>query len=231
MLVDEEPLDADEAFRARLARRRVDLHDAEFLHAEPGQVEHGQETEFVVGRLEDRLTFVEHEFGDDVLREHELPGIAEHIQLATVRRCRNRNRRRDTAAFKRRIGDSREREEPVVAKGRAVTFENVITVVRIPPAFRVTEAGYDPPAIRNRRQVRQWPPDRGLQAFFRAARPVRRRTARAAAQPLLAELAVGAFRVGAFLCAYRRGGEQRCRKNDRTSEFTCRRKHSVRRCR
>ncbi len=231
VLVDEQALDAGEAFGARLALVRIDLDDTELFDAEPGQVEDRQEADFVVGRLEYGLALVQHELGDQVLGEHELLGIAEHVDLAAIGRRGDGYRRRNAAALEGRIRNGGQREEPVFAESGPVTLEHVVAVVRIPPAFRVTERRHDTPAIRNRREVCERSPDGGLQSRLIAAVLVRRRPARPPAQAFLAESTVWALVVARVL------GNSGCRREQAGGdgrggyEFTCRRKHSARRYR
>ncbi len=231
MLVEEQLLDADEIVSAPPPLRRIDIREAELVCDEAREVGNRQEAEFVVGRLEDGFSLVQHELGRDVLRKHELLLPAEHIELATVGRGSDTDRRRDAAALERRVRYGRERKEPVLAECGPVALEHVVAVIGIPPAFRIAERRNDAPAIRHGRKIGHCAPDGGLQSCFVARVLVRRRLTRPAAQLIGAELAVRPLVVtripgGSSLRRDRTGDDHR-----EGEGFIYLRKHSGCRCR
>ena len=70
----------------------------------------------------------------------------------------------DAATFKRRIRNQAEREKPVLSKCRAIAFQDIIAVVRVPEPFGVAKRRNNSPAIRDGGKIGQLSPDSRRQA-------------------------------------------------------------------
>ena len=101
VLIKKQALYSNEIVIAPGACCRIGAQNAGLVDLYVTQVKHRQETNFVVGWLEDGFALVQNRFHDEVLNKGRLVGVAENIQCIVVRRRRYRDGCRQASCLKR----------------------------------------------------------------------------------------------------------------------------------
>ena len=224
-------------FGSTRAFGRIGFENAGFLDLDAAQVENRQETNFPVGRPENRVTLVQDELGDQVLCECGLPRFTTKIDGTARRRCGGGDRCRNAAPLERRVRNQAQRDEPVFTKCGTIAFEYVVAVVGVPQTLGIPERRHDAPAIGDSSELGHWSPDRRLQAFAITDVRIGWRSTRASSLAFGREFAIRAGiqgRIGVRCtlclgkCCARR--QKRCDGQPAWPRATYLRKHSAHRC-